>query len=204
MFTSAENGGRQQRMADDKTLARLIAREGKVDGRQSEAFVWLRARFVKLSPRLSSEPGWRRVAEEMASDGVRGGKGRPLTGQAVRRIWPRVCRAVAVEEAARLKAKQLDMERKRLAQSPRFREPERATDADRPPPVVTTPAPPPPLPYYPPPVPPPPVPLLRPDLALRPHEELSEEERKAYAKAQILRLRRRFAESSGHDPDEVK
>ena len=167
MFTSAENGDRQQRMADDKTLARLIAREGEVDGRQSEAFVWLRARFVKLSPRLSSEPGWRRVAEEMASDGVRGGKDRPLTGQAVRRIWPRVCRAVAVEEAARLRAKQLDMERKQLAQKPRLREPERGVNADRPPPVVRAPAPSPLVPHYPP--PPSPTPPAQSALNSRPN-----------------------------------
>lgn len=191
-------------MADDKTLARLIAREGEVDGRQSEAFVWLRARFVQLTPRLRSEPGWRRVAEEMSSDGVRGGKDRPLTGQAVRRIWPRVCRAVAVQEAARLKAEQLDMERKELAQKLRVREPERGVNADRLPPLVTAPAPRSPVPCYPPPAPRSPTPPLPHALDLRPHEELNEEEREAYAKAQILRLRRRLAEASGHDPNEIK
>ena len=192
-------------MVDDKTLARVIARDGEqVDGRQSEAFVWLRARFVKLAPRLRSQPGWRRVAEEMASDGIRGGKDRPLTGQAVRRIWPRVCRAVAVEEAARLNEKRLGMERKELAQKPRQREPERGVNADRPPPVVTTSAPRPPVPSYPPPMHQPSTPHLPHAAASRPHEELSEDEREAYAEAQILRIRRKLAERSGHDPDEIR
>ena len=188
-------------MADDKTLARLIAREGEVDGRQSEAFVWLRARFVKLAPRLISEPGWRRVAEELAVDGIKGGNDRPLTGQAVRRIWSRVCRAVAVEEAARSKAKQLEMERKELAQKPRLREPERGKDADRQPPIVTAPTPRPPIPHYPPPMTPTPT---QGTSDQRPHSELSQEERRARTNANVLRLRRRFAETSGRDPDEVE
>ncbi len=205
MLTSVRNGDGRQHMADDKTLARVLARDGeRVDGRQSEAFVWLRARFVKLAPRLRSQPGWRRVAEEMASDGIKGGKDRLLTGQAVRRIWPRVCRAVAAEEAARLNEKCLDMERKASAQKPRRREPERGANADRPPPVVTTPAPRPPVPSYPPPMPQPPTPHLLHAAGSRPHEELSEEEREAYAEAQILRLRRKLAEHSGHDPDEIR
>lgn len=187
-------------MADDKTLARLIAREGEVDGRQSEAFVWLRARFVKLTPRLMSEPGWRRVAEELAADGIKGGNDRPLTGQAVRRIWSRVCRAVAVEEAARSKAKQLEMERKELAQKPRLREPERGKDADRPPPMVTTPAPRPPIPHY----PPPPMTPPQGTSDQRLHSELSQEERRARTNANVLRLRRKFAETSGRNPDEIE
>ena len=189
-------------MADDKTLARLIAREGEVDGRQSEAFVWLRARFVKLAPRLMSEPGWRRVAEELAADGIKGGNNRPLTGQAVRRIWSRVCRAVAAEEAIRLKARQLDMERKELAQKLHFRESERGKDADRPPPVVTAPMPRPPVPHYPPPQMMPAQPVQG-TLVRRPHSELSEEERKASAQAKTLRLRRVIAQASGRDPNEI-
>ena len=90
------------------------------------------------------------------------------------------------------------------AQKPRRREPERGKDADRPPPVVTASISRLPVPHYPPPALPPPKPLLQPELASRPHEELSEEEREAYAEAQILRLRRKVAEMSGHDPDEIR
>ena len=136
---------------------------------------------------------WTHVCVDLEPLGLLDGKGKPPTPQRASRTFANVCVLKAREQAARDKQRQA-----------RGREPERGANADRPPPVVTTPAPRPPVPYYPPPVSPPPAPLLRPDLALRPHEELSEEEREAYAEAQILRLRRKVAEMSGHDPDEIR
>ncbi len=192
-------------MTADTTLARVMARNGKDrDARQSEAYVWLKARFKTLSPRLRYKPGWCGLAEDMAVDGIKGGKGKPLTTRAVREIWSRVCNAVDAEEAARRNAAQTNARQGKTTQFLQSREPERGKDADRPPPVLTAPALRPPVPSYPPPVLPPPTPLLLPEIASRPHEDLSEEEREVYAKAQILRLRRRFAEASGHDPNEVK
>lgn len=140
----------------------------------------------------------------MAADGIKGGKGIPLTSRAVREIWSRVCEAVEAEEAVRARAVRTSPRQGEAAQSLQLREQGRSVDANQPPPVVTTPAPRPPVPHYPAPTLPPPKPLLRPDLASRPHEELSEEEREAYAKAEILRARRMLAEMSGHDPDEIK
>ena len=200
-----KDSDRQRHMATDTTLRRLMARPKKGgDGGRTEAYAWLRVRFETLSPRLRNRPGWRGVAEEMATGGIKGGNGKPLTARAVMRIWPRVCQDVAAEEPWRVNTARSAMQEGELAQKPRNRESERGKDADRPPPVVTAPAPKPPVPHYPPPTLPPPVPLLRPDLASRPHEELSEEEREAYAEAQILRLRRKVAEMSGHDPDEIR
>lgn len=192
----------------DRTLTRLRAKARETHAGRSEAHVWLRAKFEHLYPLLEQRRlTFQQVADELVLSGKRGGRGKPMTAEAAYEMWDRVQRDVAREEPWRLDAARVSMQEGWPVQKPRNREPERAKDADRPPPVVTAPAPRPPVPYYPPPVfpvPPPPVPLLRPDLASRPHEELSEEEREAYAKAQILRLRRRFAESSGHDPDEIK
>lgn len=203
MLTQAKNSDGQRHMAADKTLARLIARsKEKTDGRQSEAFVWLRLRFLRLSPRLRTGPGWRGVAEEMAADGIKGGKGRPLTDQAVRRIWSRVCQAVAAEKAARVNAKRLAPEHGEPTQKPRSREPERGANADRPPPIVTTPTPPPPVPYYPP--PPSSVPSTPSAMQSRPHETLSDDERTAQAMKEIAHLRRLFRSPAGYDPDKIE
>ena len=182
-----------------------MARDGRDrDARLSEAHVWLKRRFDTLAPRLRHKPGWRGLAEDMAADGIKGGKGMPLTSRAVREIWSRVCEVVEAEEAVRARAVRTSPRQGEAAQNLRLREHGRSVDANQPPPVVTTPVPSPPVPHYPPPMASPPAPLLRPDLAHRPHEELSEEEREAYAKAQILRLRRVLAEMSGHDPDEIR
>ena len=192
-------------MAADTTLARVMARDGRDrDARLSEAHVWLKRRFETLAPRLRHNPGWRGLAEDMAADGIKGGKGTPLTSRAVREIWSRVCEAVEAEEAVRARAARTSPRQGEATQNLRVREPERGADADRPPPVVTTPAPKPPVPYYPPPTPRLPTPPLPHAPDPRPHEELSEEEREAYAKAQILRLRRKLAEMSGHDPDQIR
>jgi len=192
-------------MTKDAVLARVMKRPKESGhGRRTEAYVWLRIRYEKLSPRLRKKPGWRGLAEDMTAGGIKSVDGKPLTGHSVMRIWSRVCQDVATEEPWRTDAVRAAMQHGTTMQKPRSREPERGANADRLPPVVTTPAPRPSVPYYPPPTLPPPKPLMQPAIASRPHEELSEEEREAYAKAQILRLRRRFAEASGHNPDDIK
>lgn len=190
-------------MTTDPTLTRMLARQrNSGDARQSEAYVWLRLRFEKLVPTLRNKPGWRVVAEEMAADGIKGGRGKPLTGRAVMRIWSRVCQAVAADEAWRTNAARGAMQEGELAQKPRSRESERGKDADRPPPVVTAPAPRPPVPHYPPPQTMPAQPVQG-TLVHRPYSELSEEEREALARANTLRLRRVIAQASGRDPNEI-
>ena len=190
----------------DQALTRLMRKARTGHAGRSEAYGWLRARFEPFYPALERRNlSFREIAEELAIDGIPGGRGRPMTAHAARRTWGRVVHDITVEEPWRVDAARAAMQEGWPAQKPRRREPERGKDADRPPPVVvTTPAPMSPVPYYPPPVLPPPKPLLKPELASRPHEELSEEEREAYAEAQILRLRRKVAEMSGHDPDEVR
>jgi len=192
-------------MAADTTLARVMARDGRDrDARLSEAHTWLKRRFETLAPRLRHNPGWRGLAEDMAADGIKGGKGTPLTSRAVREIWSRVCEAVEAEETVRTRAARTSPRQGEAAQNLRLREQERSVDANQPPPVVTAPAPRLPVPSYPPPASRPVTPHLPHAADPRPHEELSEEEREAYAEAQILRLRRKVAEMSGHDPDEIR
>ncbi len=189
----------------DETLTRLKAKARETHVGRSEAYSWLRAKFEHLHPLLKQRRlAFQQIADDLVASGKRGGRGKPMTVHAARQIWRRVQRDVATEEPWRMNAARLSMQEGLPVQKPRRPEPERGKDADRPPPVVTAPAPRPPVPSYPPPVLPPPKPLLQPAIASRPHEELSEEERETYAKAQILRLRRRFAEASGHDPDEIK
>ena len=85
-------------MATDTTLHRVMTRpRTSGQGGRTEAYVWLRVRFEKLSPRLQNSPGWRGVAEDMAAGGIKGGNGKPLTARAVMRIWPRVCQDVAAD-----------------------------------------------------------------------------------------------------------
>jgi len=190
-------------MAADTTLTRVMTRpKEKGHGGRSEAYAWLRLRFEQLSPRLRNRPGWREVAEDMAAGGVKGGRGKPLTGRAVMRIWPKVCQDLAIEEPWRVEAVRLALLQGESVQKPRRREPERGVDADRPPPVVTAPAPRPPIPHYPP--PPPPMTPVQGMVDQRLHSELSQEERRARTDANILRLRRRFAETSGRNPDEIE
>lgn len=190
-------------MTTDPTLTRMLARQrNSGDARQSEAYVWLRLRFEKLVPTLRNKPGWRVVAEEMAADGIKGGRGKPLTGRAVMRIWSRVCQAVAADEAWRMNAARGAMQEGELAQKPQNREAERGKDADRPPPVVTAPMPRSLVPHYPPPQTMPAQPVQG-TLVHRPYSELSEEEREALARANTLRLRRVIAQASGRDPNEI-
>lgn len=60
--------------------------------RRSDAYRWLRRRHATLAKLLAEhEPAWADIAAEMAAAGIVGGRARPLTADAVRRIWGRVC-----------------------------------------------------------------------------------------------------------------
>jgi len=149
---SEKDSDRQRHMATDTTFRRLMARPRKGGhGGRTEAYAWLRVRFEKLSPRLRNRPGWRGIAEDMATGGIKGGNGKPLTARAIMRIWPRVCQDVAAEEPWRVVEVRIATQERELVQNPLNRESERGKNADRPPPVLTTPAPTSPVPHYPPP-----------------------------------------------------
>lgn len=80
----------------DKLLAAVVARAaGHFSRKRSDAYRWLLAHHGDLAAVFAKHPAcWPDVAATMAAAGVLGGRGRPLTGQAVRRIWGRVCRDV--------------------------------------------------------------------------------------------------------------
>lgn len=80
----------------DRLLQRMVARTKRRFGkRQSEAYRWLLRRHPDLAATFIKHPPiWPDLADTMAAAGILGGRGRPLTGQAVRRIWDRVCRDV--------------------------------------------------------------------------------------------------------------
>lgn len=186
----------------DGILARLLARARDGHAGRSEAYAWLRARFERLYPPLERRRlTFRQLAEDLAAGGKMGGRGKPLTEDAVRRIWGRVRRDIAAEEPSRMAAAQAALRHGRTARKPGGRGTGRGADADRPPPVVAAPAPRPPVPSHPP--SPPPMPAARGATHSRPDAPSDESDRTAQAKAQILRLRRLVAERSGHDPEEI-
>lgn len=80
----------------DRLLKKMVARtERRFGKRQSEAYRWLHRRHPELAATFIKHPPiWPDLADTMAAAGILGGRGRPLTGQAVRRIWDRVCRDV--------------------------------------------------------------------------------------------------------------
>ena len=93
-------------MRADTALARVTARSRRTgDAGRTEAYAWLRLRFEQLASRLQHRPGWPAVAAGMAMGGIKGSKGKPLSGPALRRIWSRVCRDVAAEEPWRLEGR---------------------------------------------------------------------------------------------------
>jgi len=137
---------------------------------------------------------WTELCPKLTQLGLTDQTGKPMSKLTARRTWARVCRM--------RKQMQIERDKRRLS---RAREPERGKEADRPPPAVTTPTPRPPMPHYPPPPPPPSTPVpLHGTADQRPHSELSQEERRARTNANVLRLRRRFAERSGRNPDEIE
>lgn len=65
-------------------------------GGRSDAYRWLRQRHAAMAALLDEfQPTWAEVAAEMTTAGVTGGRGKPLTPDAVRRIWKTVCRDMA-------------------------------------------------------------------------------------------------------------
>lgn len=81
----------------DPTLERLRERAGqRAFSRRSDAYRWLRRRHAAMLALFEEfEPTWADVTAEMTAAGVTGGRGKPLTPDAVRRIWKTVCRDVA-------------------------------------------------------------------------------------------------------------
>lgn len=138
----------------NQALTRLIKKARTGHAGRSEAYGWLRARFEHFYPLLERRNlSFREIAEELAIDGILGGRGRPMTAHAARRIWGRVAHDVTAGEPWRVDAARAAMQQGKAAQSPRPPEPEHGANADRPPPVVTAPAPRPLIPHYPPPPP---------------------------------------------------
>lgn len=69
-------------------------------GVRAEVFCWLWANHAELSEMLRRwKPTWASVAQIMEMDGVRDRYGKAPTGNAVRRVWGRVCREIEAEQA---------------------------------------------------------------------------------------------------------
>ena len=89
----------------DRTLRKIIARGKKEPaGGQSPAYVWLRKNHAALSEALRTDPPkWADTAALMSRAGIVGGKSKPLTDRAVKRIWQRLCQDLAdTERTARV------------------------------------------------------------------------------------------------------
>lgn len=87
----------------DGLLDRVIARSRETSYKgHSPAYRWLREHHARLAPVFASlDPPLGEIAAEMASGGLTGGRGKPLTAKAVMRIWRRVCRDLEADAAAR-------------------------------------------------------------------------------------------------------
>jgi hypothetical protein len=82
-------------------LVRGLRQRGAGDGRYSEVYRFLRRQYEALVAQFDkSWPGWGAVAAELGAVGLLGKKGQPLSGDALRRIWRRVCRDVEAEKEA--------------------------------------------------------------------------------------------------------
>jgi hypothetical protein len=81
-------------MAADRRIESLVLRlskRGAGDGRHSDAYRFLKARYAALIPQFEKDwPGWEAVAEEFAVVGVLGKRGQRLSAHALRNIWRRV------------------------------------------------------------------------------------------------------------------
>jgi len=134
---------------------------------------------------------WRELTARAVARGLTDANGNLPDWQTTKKTWQRVCELKAREQAER-------NERRRVP----TRKPERGANADRPPPAVTISTPRPPVPSYPPPSP---APAVQGAMHSRPDAPSSEDDTDAdaIARAKILRLRRLFAERSGHDPEEI-
>jgi hypothetical protein len=85
----------------DRILRKLNSLSRQRIGRgRSPAYVWLRACHADLAAAfVRSRPPWSEIAAAMSKEGITGGRGKPLTANAAMRIWGRVCRDVAAENA---------------------------------------------------------------------------------------------------------
>jgi hypothetical protein len=83
----------------DELLRRIVAKgKARRAGKQSDAYRWLYTHHASMAVALATDPPeWRAIAEELTVGGIRGGRSRPLTDRAVKRIWQRVCRDIAAE-----------------------------------------------------------------------------------------------------------
>ncbi|MBV9747681.1 MAG: hypothetical protein JO157_02590 [Acetobacteraceae bacterium] len=67
---------------------------------RAAVFCWLWVNHAELSEVLWRwQPTWASVARIMEADGVRDRYGKAPTGNAVRRVWKRVCREIEAEQA---------------------------------------------------------------------------------------------------------
>ena len=84
----------------DRTLRQIIAQgKRRPAGGQSPAYVWLRKHHAALSEALRTDPPtWADTAALMTRAGIVGGKSKPLTDRAVKRIWQRLCQDMAEAE----------------------------------------------------------------------------------------------------------
>lgn len=98
MVTLVRKGPAEPALMADRLLNKMVARtERRFGKKQSDAYRWLHARHRDLAATFVKHPPiWPDLADIMAAAGILGGRGRPLTGQAVRRIWDRVCRDMQV------------------------------------------------------------------------------------------------------------
>lgn len=69
-------------------------------GGHGAVYRWLRDHRAEVAQALVREKlAWHSVAAEIAAAGVLGARGEPPTGNAVRRVWKRLCRDLVAEEA---------------------------------------------------------------------------------------------------------
>ena len=69
----------------------------KAYSRHGDIYRWLRENFDRVEPEIVHlKRSWESIASDIGADGVKGGRGKEPYANSVRRIWPRVCRDVAV------------------------------------------------------------------------------------------------------------
>ncbi len=88
----------------DKTINEILrATKARPYGGRGAVYRELRANYHKLAACLKeTEPAWEVIAAAMARTGVVGAKGNPPNRKSLPKVWGRVCRDVAAEEALRL------------------------------------------------------------------------------------------------------
>ncbi len=81
----------------------LQATKARPYGGRGAVYRELRANYHKLAACLKeTEPAWEVIAAAMARTGVVGARGNPPSRKSLPKVWSRVCRDVAAEEALRL------------------------------------------------------------------------------------------------------